>query len=196
LLVHRRDDWLRRQAVVADQARHCVACGAVFQAHTTACDCAKSGVATGADAARTCVSVVKGQSDAVQVKRHCIAVERAAGAATDGRACGRQQAIVGFVGARDAGRGHELRGVDQFVHRRNDWLHRQAVVAGQTRHCVACCAVFQAHTTACDCAKSGVATGADAASASVCVVKGQSDAVQVKRHGIAVERAAGAAADG
>ena len=140
--------------------------------------------------------IVKGQADAVQVQRHGVAVERTAGAARDARTCGRQQTVIGFIGARDAGRGQELRGADLLVHRHDDWLRWQAVVTRQACHRVACSAVFQAHTTACDCAKSGVAAGADQARSCVCIVKSQADAIQVQRHGVAVERAAGAATDG
>ena len=139
--------------------------------------------------------VVKGQSDAVQVQRHRITVERTTGAARDGRACGRQQAIVGFIGARDAGRGQELGGADLLVHRRDDWLRWQGVITRQTCHCVASSAVFQAHTATSDCTKSSCTIGADAARTGVGIVKPQADAAHIQRHCIAVECAAGAAQD-
>ena len=192
-LAHSRDGGLRRKHIVTCLRGHCVPRCAVFEAHAAASHRAQRHRAACADAARSCSRAVKAQRKTADIQRHGVAVARTAGAATDGRAGGCQQTVVGFVGARDAGRGHELRGVDLFVHRRNQWLHRQAVITRQAGHRIACCAVFEAHAAASDCAKSGCATGADATRSSVCIVKGQNDAAEIKRHRIAVDCAAGAA---
>jgi len=95
---------------------HRVARCAVFETHAAASHRAQRNRAAGADAARTRSPVVKAERKTADIERHRIAIERAAGAASDGRASRGQQTVVGFVSARDAGHCQELRGVDQFVH--------------------------------------------------------------------------------
>jgi hypothetical protein len=82
-LTHSRDGRLHREHIVSCLRGHRIARCAVFETHAAASDRAKRNRAAGTDAARTRSRAVKAQRKTADIERHHIAVEHAAGAATD-----------------------------------------------------------------------------------------------------------------